>query len=468
VRARPATQILVGVDIGTARIKALGLALDGRELAQVEHPTPWLRTGAHAELDPAHLGSLIRATVAAIPVEAERAGHGNVEVVAIGLAGMAEAGVLVDRHGRPLGRILAWHDPRGDVAGVRREIGEDVFHRAVGMQLNAQPSLPKILWQLRESEAHGAVRFLSLPEWGVACLGGDAVSELSLASRTGLLDVGASAPFEAAVALLGRNLLSDLVVAGTAAGSARGDGVPASVRGAVLTVAGHDHQVGALAVGAARPGALFDSMGSAEALVRCVDGPLDPAVVGHFAAQGTTAGWGVVAGCFSVMEGLRTGLVLERVAALLGAPDRAARTLLGELALAVDAAGIPPGLVAGDGDDDAPRSLGPLAEGLTAVEIWAGVVRDLTAASARRLERIASELGPHTDVTVAGGWTGNASVLAEKRRQFGEITISDLHEAGATGAAQLAAVAAGIVEAPETGAAPWSERRVPRANSEVS
>ncbi len=152
------------------------------------------------------------------------------------------------------------------------------------------------------------------------------------------------------------------------------------------------------------------------------------------------------------MEGLRTGLVLERVAALLGAHDRTARTLLGELALAVDVAGIPAGLVVDDGD--ALPALGALAHGLTPVEIWAGVVRDLTAASARRLERIALELGPHADVTLAGGWTSNASVLAEKRRQFGEITISDLREAGATGAAQLAAVAAGIAEPPETGAAP--------------
>jgi sugar (pentulose or hexulose) kinase len=95
-------------------------------------------------------------------------------------------------------------------------------------------------------------------------------------------------------------------------------------------------------------------------------------------------------------------------------------------------------------------------------------VRDLTAASVRRLERITAEVGPHTKVTVAGGWTRNAAVLAAKRRQFGEIEVSDLREAGATGAALLAGVAAGIVESPETDAAPWSERRVPRANSEVS
>jgi sugar (pentulose or hexulose) kinase len=465
--ARHAMPILVGVDIGTARIKALGLGLGGEELAQVEHPTPWLRNGSGAEMDPAELASVILASVAAIPLEAARAGHDSVQVVAVGLAGMAEAGVLVDELGRPLGRILAWHDSRGDVDRVRREIGEDLFHRAVGMHLDTQPSLPKILWLQRQSGlARSAVRFLSLPEWGVRCLGGDAVSELSLASRTGLLDLGAVAPFEAAVALIGRNLLCELVVAGTAAGTAGGDGVPASVRGAVLTVAGHDHQVGALAVGAARPGALFDSMGTAEALVRCVDGALDPAVVGRLAAQGTTAGWGVVPGCYTVMEGLRTGLVLERVAALLGAHDRAARKLLGEQALAVDTAGIPPGVVVGDAD--AEPVLGPFADGLAPAAIWAGIVRDLTAASARRLARIASEVGPHEHVTIAGGWTSNPAVLAEKRRQFGEIAISDLREAGATGAAQLAGVAAGVVEPQETRAAPWSERRAPRANSEVS
>ena len=59
-------------------------------------------------------------------------------------------------------------------------------------------------------------------------------------------------------------------------------------------------------------------------------------------------------------------------------------------------------------------------------------------------------------------------MVAEKLRQFGEIEVSDLREAGATGAALLAGVAAGIVESAETDAAPWSERRVPRANSEVS
>ena len=120
-------------------------------------------------------------------------------------------------------------------------------------------------------------------------------------------------------------------------------------------------------------------MGTAEALVRCVDGPLEPATVGRLAGQGTTAGWGVVRGRYAVMEGLRTGLVLERVASLLGAHDRAARRLLGEEAHAVDLADIPPGHVAERRRTGA--VLGPLADGLPPAAIWAAAVRDLTAAS---------------------------------------------------------------------------------------
>ena len=89
--------ILIGVDIGTARVKALGLALDGSELAQVEHATPWTRNGNQAEIDPGELAALLQATVAAIPAEIARGDHEGIEVVAIGIAGMGEAGVLIDR-----------------------------------------------------------------------------------------------------------------------------------------------------------------------------------------------------------------------------------------------------------------------------------------------------------------------------------------------------------------------------------
>src|SRR5439155_15308811 len=93
---------------------------------------------------------------------------------------------------------------------------------------------------------------------------------------------------------------------------------------------------------------------------------------------------------------------------------------------------------------------GLLAEGFSPAAIWAAAVRDLTTQSTQLLARMSIELGPHRYVTIAGGWARNGSVLAEKRRQLGEITVSTLREAGSTGAALLAGVAADIIDRKST------------------
>jgi sugar (pentulose or hexulose) kinase len=241
--------------------------------------------------------------------------------------------------------------------------------------------------------------------------------------------------------------------------------VPSSVRGAALTVAGHDHQAAALAVGAAAPGALLDSLGTAEALVRCVEGPLPRDVVGRLVARGASAGWGVVRGRSTVISGMRTGMVLERVAAALGATGRVARRRLGEEALDADPARLPDGVLVED--PDLGLTPGPLVHQRAPAAVWAAAVRDVTAVSARRLERIADDLGPHHRLTLAGGWARNAAVVAEKRRQLGPLDVSDLREAGATGAALLAGVAAGLLEPPDRDPSPvWSRRGVLSAESQ--
>jgi sugar (pentulose or hexulose) kinase len=449
--------ILLGLDVGTTRVKAVAVGLEGEELAHVDHATPWAKHGREIEMDPEELANVIRAVVTEASGGAPSDGS-SVQVLGIGVAGMGEAGVLLDRAGRPLHRIVGWHDPRGDVAAVEQAIGIDAFQSAVGMPLNAQPSLTKIVWLQRENpELAVARRFLSVPEWAVVCLGGSPVSELSLASRTGLLDLGEAAPFAGATTLLGRNLLSEIVLAGTPAGQACHEALPAGVRGAVLTVAGHDHQVAALAVGAARPNVLFNSMGSAESLARCVDGPLEPVVTGRLAQQGLTVGWAVVSGRLGVLGGLRTGLVLEEIARLLGRDDPESRRMLGEEALLLAPGEAPNDVLSSDGD--ARLVPGLLAAGVSPAAIWAAAVRDLTAASMTLLAGMAAELGQPERVVVGGGWARNPAVLAEKRRRLGDVTVSSLREAGAVGAALLAGVAAEILERPDSDASPlWSAR----------
>jgi sugar (pentulose or hexulose) kinase len=432
------TDAVLGLDVGTTRIKGLLLGLDGVTLAEADRPTPWVTDAAGTHADPAALAETARDVVAQV-TEAPEAGH--VRVAGIGVTGMGEAGVLLDDEGRPLAPVLAWHDRRGDVEAIRWAVGAEAFHRAVGMFLDSQPSLPKILWLRRMlPDARRAVRFCSVPEWVVVSLGGDPVSELSLASRTGLLDLATVAPWPAAGELLGRDLLSDLVQAGAPAGVADVS-APAAARGATLTVAGHDHQAAALAVGAARDSALLDSLGTAEALLRCVRGPLDSTAVARLVAQRVTVGWGVVPGHSTVMYGLLSGMVLEQLASLLGAWDRSTRMELGQLALETEAGGAP--VLHEFGGQ---TYLGPLATGMSPGEVWARAVDDLIAASAYGADLIAAEVGPHTDVVLSGGWSRNPAVAAAKRRQFAGARTSELGEAGAVGAAYLGAVAAGLAE----------------------
>ncbi len=438
------TGLFVGIDVGTTRLKAVAVDGRGQVRGEAGRITPWRRTDGAAEVDPAALALLaLRVAVEAASVDPES------RVRAIGVTGMAETGVLVDGRDRPLAPAIAWYDPRGDVDTIARELGADLFETTTGLPLNAVPSLAKLLWLRRNRPGTaGAVRFYSLEEWIVRQLGGEPVAELSLACRTGLVELARARPWAEAADLLGwPPLLPEPVLAGTPAGHADGPGVPAALRGAVLTVAGHDHQVAAYAVGAAIDGALLDSLGSAEGLVRTVRAPLAPERVAALTAEGITVGWGVVAGHLCILSGLPTGLTLNRIAAMLGATTGAERAALGEAAVAAPAEHPTLRLVDVRGER---FGIAGITDGVTPGLLWRTAVDGLVAESARVLARIEALTGPHREVVVAGGWLCDPALLAAKRRQYPAMRTTGVAEPGAYGAALMAAAAAGadVVAAP--------------------
>lgn len=506
------TGLLIGVDMGTTRVKAVAVDTTGVVRGQAERPTPWRHVGGHAEVDPETLADLARDVAAeaarnattggagprgtaprtgntreaATAANAGRAGMssatigpantgpvstaetgpanagpagtgqgnaavrtggiegggpGHGRVLGVGVAGMAETGVLVDGSDRPLVPAIAWHDPRGDLDTIARELGTDEFQRTTGLPLSPLPSLGKLLWlRRRHADLGKPVRFFSVAEWVVRRLGGDPVAELSLASRTGLLDLAAARPWDAAADLLGwPALLPEPVPAGTSAGRAGGDGVPEVLRGATLTVAGHDHQVAAYSVGAATDGALFDSLGTAEALVRTIR-PLSHDQIGALVGHGMSVGWGVVAGHFCVLAGLPTGLTLGRIAAMLGANTSTQRRALGELALTVPEH---PTLRLVEPTDER-FGLAGITDGVTPAALWRAAVDGMVAEAQRALDRIDALAGPYREVVAAGGWLHNPALLAAKRRQFPAMRTTSVAEPGAYGAALMAARAAGI------------------------
>ncbi len=266
-------EILVGVDVGTTSIKALAVLADGTVLADAARPTPWQHDGAMADVDPTLLADTVLGVCADAASDERVAAQGPIAVRGIGVTGIAEAGALLDAAGRPCAPALAWFDPRGEAQVVKDVIGRELFQRTTGTRLNSRLSICKILWLTKNVPgADAAVRHLCVGEWIVRALGGDEVAEMSLTSRTGLLDVLAQEPWQPAVDLVGDLLPARRIWAGDHAGIAQGE-IPDVLKGAALTVAGLDHFSAGFISGAIRDGVLFDSMGTAEALIRTVAGP---------------------------------------------------------------------------------------------------------------------------------------------------------------------------------------------------
>ncbi|MDQ1293346.1 MAG: hypothetical protein QG608_1227 [Actinomycetota bacterium] len=455
-------ELLVGVDVGTTRVKALAVRPDGAPVGAGERTTPWRRDGGRTEVD---MDELSGVTVAAV-LDAVTAAHQlwargrPVSVLGIGFTGMAETGALLDRAGRPCAPGLAWYDLRAEPERIRLAAPGTGFEQITGLQLGPLPSLAKILWLWENlPSARSAVRHLSVGEWMVRCLGGEEAGELSLLSRTGMWEIAENRPWPVARELLGRDLLPDrAVLAGTPLGVA-GPGSPAALRGATLTVAGHDHQVAAFAAGAARPGVLFDSLGTAEALVRHLPVPShDPGLgrrMAGAAGHGVSVGRAVVPDQLCVLAGMVTGLTLERVAGLLGMNSRQARHGLG--LAAEELAGSDLNLSGWDGEG---LTISGIGDDATPAALWRAAVAGLTGACDRLLARVEEIAGPRTATVVAGGWVNNPAVEGAKRRQHGSFRRSEVQEAGAVGAAVMAGIAAGVLQRPAAGALPrWRDGR---------
>jgi sugar (pentulose or hexulose) kinase len=423
------TDLLLGIDVGTSFCKAAVVDFDGGELAHGQVATPWDTVPSGAQVDP---DALVRAAAEAARTAIDKAPDGR--VVAIGVTSMAEAGVLLDAAGDVLHPAVAWYDARGE--GEARLLARELpdFVERTGLPASALCTLAK----LRHLGTRHAARWLNVAEWVVHRLGGRQVTELSLASRTGLLDLDTQGPYDDALewADLPRELFAERVTGGADAGRSDGAAVPGT-RGATLTVAGHDHLVAGVGVGVVAPGDVLDSCGTAEALVRVVAPPLDERARRRVVDGGMSVGWHVIAGRQALLAGLWSGMSLREVLAALGV-DEAGRDELDAGALA-----IAPG--------DAPALELPLHElerrelrlpEAPPAAIWRAAIDAVAAEVERNIAEIDAIAGPHTKVVVTGGWARDRAVLETKRR-LGAIDTPAVVEAGCRGAALLAGVAAG-------------------------
>jgi sugar (pentulose or hexulose) kinase len=428
-------EILIGVDIGTSRLKAVATDLNLQVLAEYAEPTPWKHIKNFSEIDMVLLAQTV------ITVASKAAGLAGGKVIAIGFTGFSETGVLMDAAGRPLAPGLAWHDPRGITEPILKELGDFEFRARAGAQLNEIVTISKVLWfNENYPESKKAKYFLSAPEWVAYCLGAEMVNELSLVSRTGFFDVESRKPWEEAIALVGggKDFLARLVVAGEAIGVVNNE-APENLRGAIITIAGHDHFTAAYYCGAINEGSLFDSMGTAEALLRTFKAPLKREAIAELAAANVGLSCSVIADHYTLLGALPTGLTLERACALVGMTSRDQKIDLGNAALAIDPTASAMRVV----NNYHGLSVTNLDDAVSPAALFRATVEHLVDDSAEMIALIEKFTGKADNVVIAGGWIKNPVIAFAKERQFGSYRVSDAQEAGATGAAEFAGIAAG-------------------------
>jgi sugar (pentulose or hexulose) kinase len=428
-------ELLLGLDLGTTSCKAAVVTLDGEEVAHGQAPLEWTPVSTGAEIAPA--GFLDCALVAAHEALAA-APEGR--VAGVGVSGMAETGVLLDGGGEPVVPSIAWHDSRGGEEAAR--LGEELsrFPATTGLSPRALRTVAKYRW-LRDHvpEAQRGVRWLSVGDWVVHGLGGEQGAELSLASRTGWLDLHTRAWWGDALAWTDApaGLLPEPMFAGTPLGRI-GDALPGA-RGAVLAVGGHDHLSAAVGAGAVGEGDVLDSWGTAEAFVRAV-APLDPEQVVQAVADEIMVGWHAVPDRQNLLGAMRSGAALGRVLALLGV-TREGRDALERAALECDAEA---GGIELQGLNDYRVALVNIGADPYPALVWRAALESAGRGASDILDRMARVAGPHRRLVMAGGWSEGVAARAVKEAHVGAFERSSAVFMGARGAALTAGRAAGL------------------------
>jgi sugar (pentulose or hexulose) kinase len=438
------TGCVVGLDVGSTYLKGLLLTADGRQLAEARRRTPWRslpggRTETTADAVLAEVDDLLAELAAA--ADAAGAGPG----CGIGISGMAEAGAVIDDEGAVDAPVVAWFDPRGEdeIAGLDPAFRAE-FPRRTGLPAGPLATFAKLLHARGTGTSLAGRQWLNLPEYVACALGGGRFGEPSLRSRTGLIDQDTGAAWAEPLARLGvpAEFLPPARDAGQAWGTATRR-VPPAFAGAVLTVAGHDHLVASVGEGCVAPTDLYNSMGTAEALVRVLDGTLDGDTRARLAAHGINVGAHLLPGRGVLIADIKTGLLLRRLLQLVGVTDAAGRARLDERVGALPDPGAAAHVlhVTGADNSDGVLSVRVDGDGLSPELFFAATLEHCTQTLVEVLARMDAEVGPAGRTVLSGGWSSMRSVRRARARVLPGLQISDRAEGTAYGAAVIGAFA---------------------------
>jgi len=267
--------MIISIDLGTTHSKACIFTKTGELVQFARTPTiTHQKYSARIVYDPeemwAGIVSVVRETL-------EEIDPGDVS--GIGISSMAETGLLVDKQsGQPRSQMLPWFDRSSVPQAQELEQDRDPTLQFIrsGIRPNFKCSLSKLLW-IRDANPtwlEGST-WLSTADYIGYQLTGRMATDYSLAGRTYAFRIDELAWDEEWLHALG--LPVDIFPGAVPSGNPVGElsGAAASLiglpPGIPVCISGHDHVCAAFAAIGTASGQVFDSMGTAEALVGSLD-----------------------------------------------------------------------------------------------------------------------------------------------------------------------------------------------------
>lgn len=146
MRTSPDRDVIIGIDAGTSLIKTVAFTRGGRQLGDFSLPNTYsTAAGGHVEQDMARTWTdtvaALRGLLAAVPDLAAR-------VAALAVTGQGDGTWLVDDDGRSVAPALLWLDSRAArlVEDIRASERNAELYRRTGSGLNACQQGPQLAW----------------------------------------------------------------------------------------------------------------------------------------------------------------------------------------------------------------------------------------------------------------------------------------------------------------------------------
>jgi gluconokinase len=185
--------MVIAVDVGTSSARAGRYDTAGRPLADHFHRVPYeprITADGGVEHDPARLLDAVTACLDALMASAGN----DADILGVGVTTFWHGLLGFDAAARPVTPVYMWADSRAarDAAVLRETVDDAALHARTGSHLHASYWPAKLRWLAREQPAmvKRVARWGSFGEYLELELFGDAATSVSMASGTGLFDVG--------------------------------------------------------------------------------------------------------------------------------------------------------------------------------------------------------------------------------------------------------------------------------------